>query len=222
MRLRSQSKVRILLVDDHPIVLSGLRNSLSSHPQLKIVGEASDGVEALDKARETNPDVVLMDITLPGLNGIEATRALRKEIPTAKVLALTMHNNREYILEVIRAGAKGYVLKDTSPSELIQAIVAVYNGDSFFSPRISRIVVDELKASPQRKKAALISGLTLREEGVLRLIAEGHRNKEIAKRLSISVRTVETHREHIMEKLHIHSAVGLAKYAITKGIVKPE
>ena len=220
--MRSQSKVRILLVDDHPIVLSGLRNSLSSHPQLKIVGEASDGTEAIHKARETNPDVVLMDITLPGLNGIEATRALRKEIPTAKVLALTMHDNREYILEIIRAGAKGYVLKDTSPSELIQAIVAVYKGDSFFSPRISRIVVDELKASPQRKKPALISGLTLREEEVLRLIAEGHRNKEIAKRLSISVRTVETHREQIMRKLDIHNAAGLTKYAIAKGIVKLE
>ena len=222
MRLRSQSRVRILLVDDHPIILSGLRNSLSSYPQLKIVGEASDGIEALHKARETNPDVVLMDIGLPGLNGIEATRALRKEIPTAKVLALTMHDNREYILEIIRAGAKGYVLKDTTPSELIQAIVAVYKGDSFFSPRISRIVVDELKANPQRKKPALISGLTLREEEVLRLIAEGSSNKEIAERLSICVRTVETHREHIMEKLHIHSAVGLAKYAIANRIVTLE
>lgn len=222
MQLRSQSRVRILLVDDHPIILSGLRNSLSSHPQFKIVGEASNGTEAIHKARETNPDVVLMDISLPGLNGIEATRALQKEIPRAKVLALTMHDNREYILEIIRAGAKGYVLKDTTPSELIRAIVAVYNGESFFSPRISRIVVDELKASPQRKKLVPISGLTPREEEVLRLIAEGRKNKEIAERLSISVRTVETHREHIMEKLHIHSAVGLTKYAVTNRIVTLE
>jgi two-component system nitrate/nitrite response regulator NarL len=222
MRLRSQSRVRVLLVDDYPIVLSGLRNTLSSHPQFKIVGEASDGTEAIRRAKETNPNVVLMDITLPGLNGIEATRVLRKEVPKAKVLALTMHDDREYILEIIRAGAKGYVLKDTSPSELIRAIVTVYNGDSYFSPTISRIVLNELEARPEKKKLIPISGLTPREEEVLRLIAEGHRNKEIAKRLSVSVRTVETHREHIMRKLDIHSATGLARYAIAKGIVKLE
>jgi two-component system nitrate/nitrite response regulator NarL len=222
MRLRSQPKVRILLVDDHPVVLSGLRNYFSSHPQFKIVGAASDGAEAIHKARETNPDVVLMDIRLPGLNGIEATRALRKEIPKAKVIALTMHNDKEHVLEIIRAGAKGYVLKDTSPSELIRAIVAVYNGDSFFSPGISRIVVDEIRKRPQRKRPDLISDLTPREEEVLRLIAEGNSNKETAEHLSIGIRTVETHREHIMEKLHIHSAVGLAKYAITNRIVKLE
>jgi len=222
MRLRSQSRIRILLVDDHPIVLSGLRSSLSSHPQFKIVGEASDGKEAILKAKEKNPDVVLMDISLPGLNGIEATRVLRKEVPKAKVLALTMHDHREYVLEILHAGAKGYVLKDSSPSELIQAIVAVHKGDSFFSPGVSRILVDELKTRPQRKKLLLISGLTSREEEVLRGIAEGHSNKEIAERLSISVRTVETHREHIMGKLGIHTPAGLAKYAITKGILKLE
>jgi two-component system nitrate/nitrite response regulator NarL len=222
MRLRSQPKVRILLVDDHPIVLSGLRNSLSSHPQFKIVGEASDGAEAIHKARETNPNVVLMDITLPGLNGIEATKALRKETPRARVIALTMHDNREYILEIIRAGAMGYVLKDTSPSELIRAIVAVYNGDSFFSPGISRIVVDELETRPGRKEPVSVNGLSPREEEVLRLIAEGQSNKEIAKCLSIGVRTVETHREHIMAKLGIHSTAGLTKYAIARGILKLE
>lgn len=222
MRLRSQSKIRILLVDDHPIVLSGIRNSLSSRPQLKIVGEASDGAEAIQKAREKNPDVVLMDITLPGLSGIEATRVLRKEVPKAKILALTIHDNKEYVLEIIRAGAKGYVLKGASPSELIQAIVAVHNGNSFFSPGISRILVDELKGQPQRGKPISISGLTAREEEVLRFIAEGRSNKEIAKCLFISVRTVETHREHIMAKLGIHSTAGLTKYAIAGGIVKLE
>lgn len=222
MQLRSQSKVRILLVDDHPIVLSGLRNSLSCYPQFKVVAEASNGAEAIRKAKATNPDVVLMDIGLPGLNGIEATRVLRKEVPKAKVLALTMHDSSEYILEMIRAGAKGYVLKDTSQSELSRAVVAVYKGESFFSPRISRIVVDELKARPQRKRVVSISGLTSREEEVLRLIAEGSTNKDIANRLSIGIRTVETHREHIMEKLHIHSAVGLTKYAITNRIVTLE
>jgi two-component system nitrate/nitrite response regulator NarL len=222
MRLRSQSKIRILLVDDHPIVLWGLRSSLSSHPQFKIVGEASDGTEAIRKAREKNPDVVLMDITLPGLSGIEATRVLQKEVPSAKILALTMHDDKEYVLEIIRAGAKGYVLKDASPSELIQAIVAVHKGDSFFSPGVSRILIDEFKAKPQRKKLIAINGLTGREEEVLRFIAEGQSNKEIAERLSISVRTVETHREHIMGKLGIHCAAGLAKYAITKGILKLE
>ena len=186
------------------------------------MAEASDGTEALQKARETNPDVVLMDIGLPGLSGIEATRALRKEVPKASVLALTVHNNSEYVLEMIRAGAKGYVLKNTSPSELTQAIVAVYRGDSFFSPGISRVLANEFKARPQRKKNVPISGLTPREEEVLRLIAEGHRNKEIAKRLSISVRTVETHREQIMRKLDIHNAAGLTKYVIAKGIVKLE
>jgi DNA-binding NarL/FixJ family response regulator len=218
--LKSQPKVKVLLVDDHPIVLSGLRNSLASYPQFKIVAEASDGTEALQKARETSPDVVLMDISLPGLNGIEATRVLRKEVPKANVLALTMHDNSEYVLEMIRAGAKGYVLKNTSPSELMQAIVAVHKGESFFSPGISRVLVDELKARPQRKKHIHISGLTTREDEVLRLIAEGQRNKEIASRLSISVRTVETHREHIMRKLDIRTSAGLAKYAIVKGIVK--
>jgi two-component system nitrate/nitrite response regulator NarL len=222
MQLRTQSKIRILLVDDHPIVLSGLRSSLSSHPQFKIVGEASDGAEAIHKATEKNPDVVLMDITLPGLSGIEATRVLRKEVPKAKVLALTMHDNKEYVLEIIRAGAKGYVLKGTSPSELIQAIVAVHNGNSFFSAGISRILVDELKGDHKGKKPASISGLTAREEEVLRSIAEGQSNKEIAKCLSIGVRTVETHREHIMAKLGIHSTAGLTKYAIARGILKLE
>jgi two-component system nitrate/nitrite response regulator NarL len=220
MRLKRQGKARILLVDDHPVVLSGLRNYISSHSQFKIVGAASDGAEAIRKAKETNPDIVLMDIALPGLNGIEATRALRQEVPKAKVIALTMHDEKEHVLEIIRAGAKGYVLKDTSPSELIRAMVAVYNGDSFFSPGISRIVVDELEARRDRKEPVSVNGLSPREDEVLRLIAEGHRNKEIAKRLSISVRTVETHREHIMRKLNIHSAAGLAKYAIAKGTVK--
>jgi DNA-binding NarL/FixJ family response regulator len=149
-----------------------------------------------------------MDISLPGLSGIETTRMLRKEIPRAKVLALTIHDNSEYVLEMIRAGAKGYVLKNSSPSELTQAIVAVYKGNSFFSPGISQILVDELKKKPQREKPVPIGGLTAREEEVLRFIAEGHINKEIAKRLSISVRTVETHREHIMSKLGIHDATG--------------
>jgi DNA-binding NarL/FixJ family response regulator len=186
------------------------------------VGEASDGSEVIQKAKEKTPDVVLMDIALPGVNGVEATRALRKEAPKAKVIALTMHNEREYILGMIRAGAKGYVLKDTSPSELIHAIIAVYKGESFFSSRISRIVVDELKGRPEREKVVSISGLTPREEEVLRLIAEGNTNKEIAGRLSIGVRTVETHREHIMEKLCIHNVVELTRYAIVKGIVELE
>jgi two-component system nitrate/nitrite response regulator NarL len=222
MRLKTQSKIRILLVDDHPIVLSGLQNSLSSHPQFKMVGEASDGEEAIHRAKEKNPDVVLMDISLPGTGGIEATRVLRKEVPKAKVLALSMHDNKEYVLAIIRAGAKGYVLKEASPSELIQAILAVHNGNSFFSPGICRILVDELKEQPKRGKAALIRVLSAREEEVLRFIAEGRSNKEIAKCMFISVRTVETHREHIMAKLGIHSTAGLTKYAIARGILKLE
>jgi two-component system nitrate/nitrite response regulator NarL len=220
--LKSQRKVRILLVDDHPVVLSGLRNYISSHSQFKIVGAASDGSEAIRKAKKTDPDVVLMDITLPRLNGIEATKALRKEVPKAKVIALTMHDDKEHVLEIIRAGAKGYILKDTSPSELIQAINAVHSGGSFFSPAISLVLVDQLKTKPQSTKLAPISDLTRREEEVLELVADGKSNKEIAEHLSIGIRTVETHREHIMRKLNIHSAVGLAKYAIAKGMLPLE
>jgi two-component system nitrate/nitrite response regulator NarL len=222
MQLKRQRRVRILLVDDHPIVLSGLRNYISSHAQFKIVGAASDGARAIQKAKETHPDIVLMDITLPGLNGIEATKALRKEVPKAKVIALTMHDDKEHVLEIIRAGAMGYVLKDTLPSELIQAINAVHSGGSFFSPTISRVLADQLKMKLQSTKLVPISDLTRREEEVLGLIADGKSNKEIAKHLSIGIRTVETHREHIMRKLNIHSAVGLAKYAIAKGTVKAE
>ncbi|HEU0010574.1 MAG TPA: response regulator transcription factor [Verrucomicrobiae bacterium] len=216
-RKAREKKIRLLLVDDHPIVLDGIKSHLCAQPEFEIVGEAANGLDALQKARLLLPDVVLMDITMPQMNGLEATTVLRKQAPLAKILILTMHNSKEYIAQMIRAGARGYLLKDGSPAELVHAIKAVHAGEVFFAPSVSRVIVDQLVDGGGRV-AEPVQNLTDREREVLSLIAEGLLNKQIADKLGIGVRTIETHRERIMRKLDIHTVAGLTKYAIAQGM----
>jgi len=217
MNKRTKRKIRLLLVDDHPLVREGIRSCLHPHKQLEIVGEAADGREALVKAKELNPDIVLMDINLPRTNGLEATRLLHREAPQTRVLILTVHNNKEYVLQIVQAGARGYVLKDTSPKELVQAIEQVNRGEAFFSPDVAHFVLNDYVTSSGRRKSGE-EELSDREREVLALIAEGYSNKSIASKLGLSVRTVETHRARIMRKLNIHSTAGLTKFAISQGM----
>jgi two-component system nitrate/nitrite response regulator NarL len=207
-----------LLVDDHPIVLDGIKSHLGAQPDFEVVGDASNGLDAVRKAKLTLPDVVLLDINMPNMNGLEAMVHLRKQVPNAKVIILTMHDSKEYIAQIVRLGARGYLLKDCSPTELVSAIKAVHAGEVYFSPTVSKVLVEEMvdgKKSPEQPAPA---PLTEREREVLSLIAEGLLNKQIADRLGIGVRTIETHRERIMRKLDIHTVAGLTKYAIARGM----
>lgn len=219
----SQTKrIRLMLVDDHAIVREGIRSFLVAQPHLEIVGEASDGREALAKARELAPDIVLMDITMPHQNGLETTRLLSQQVPQTRVLVLTVHNNQEYAAQVIRCGARGYLLKDTSPTELVRAIEAVHAGQAFFSPLISQAMMNDLVAKAAQPASTATHSLTIREKEVLIHIASGLSNKEIAERLELGLRTVETHRERIMRKLDIHNVAGLTRFAITEGLIHLE
>jgi len=214
-------KTRVLLAEDHTIVRKGLRSLLDKETGIKVVGEAEDGREAIAKAEELHPDVVVMDIAMPELNGLEATRQIKKRFPDMKIIILTMHTNEEYVLQTLKAGASGYLVKKAAPAELISAINAINKGNSFLSPSISRMVIDEYI----RRSKKISEGeegfeqLTVREREVLQLIAEGRKTREIAELLYISIKTVETHRAHIMDKLDIHSTAELTRYAIRKGII---
>lgn len=214
-------KIRVLVADDHTIVRKGLCALLNSEPNIEVVGEAEDGREAVERIGKIKPDVVLMDISMPSLNGFEATRQIRKGHPGIRILVLTMHTNEEYIFEILQAGASGYVLKKSAPSDLVSAINAVYQGSAFLSPPVAEKVIERLKGMTVDNETKKVK-LTEREREVLQLIAEGCTNKEIAKRLFISVKTVESHRTHLMEKLDIHHAAGLTKYAIQKRIIQPD
>ena len=212
--------IKVLVADDHPVVRKGLQSCLAKQGNLRIVGEAADGDEALRKARELSPDVVLMDISMPGMNGLAVTEVLRKEAPDMKVLILSVHSNKEYIFRVIQAGAHGYVSKEAPPEELLRAIESVHEGEPHFSEDIARAALNEFVNTGGKKEP--FAQLTVREREVLVLIAEGQSNKEIADRLGIGVRTIETHRERIMRRLNIHSVAGLTKYAIANGLVSLE
>ena len=208
-------QIRILLADDHPIVRKGLRSCLGNCEHFVIVGEAADGQEALRLARELSPQLVLMDIDMPRLSGLEATEILRKELPHIKVLVLSMHRHSEYVLRAIQSGACGYVLKETAPDELAQAIEQVQAGGTFFTPEVARVALNQfVRGAGPGPDGSL---LTNREREVLVLIAKGLSNKEIATRLNVGVRTVETHRERIMRKLDIHTVAGLTRFALAKG-----
>jgi two-component system nitrate/nitrite response regulator NarL len=220
MQKVSAKKIKILVADDHPVVRKGLQSCLARQDRLKIVGEASDGDEALKKTRELSPDVVLMDISMPGMNGLAVTEVLRKDHPDVKVLVLSVHNNRDYIFRIIQAGAHGFISKEAPPDELLRAIESVYSGEPFFSPEIAKAALNQLVSSGGKKDP--FAQLTSREREVLVLIAEGQSNKEIANRLGIGVRTIETHRERIMRRLDIHSVAGLTKFAIANGMISIE
>jgi two-component system nitrate/nitrite response regulator NarL len=212
--------IKVLVADDHPVVRKGLQSYLAKQGHVRIVGEAADGDEALRQARDLSPDVVLMDISMPGMNGLAVTEMLRQEAPEIKVLVLSVHTHKDYILQVIRAGAHGYISKEAPPEELLQAIESVYKGEPHFSEDIARAALGVFVT--RGGKAEPLAQLTRREREVLVRIAEGKSNKEIASQLNIGVRTIETHRERIMRRLNIHSVAGLTKYAIANGLIPLE
>jgi two-component system response regulator NreC len=215
------NKIRVLLAEDHTIVRKGLRSLLDGEAGIEVIGEAEDGREAVEKVGQLLPDVVLMDITMPSLNGLEATRQIKKRFPEVKVVILTMHANEEYIFQILRAGASGYLVKQAAPTELLSAIQAAYRGESFLSPSISRKVIEEyIQQAEATAEKDSYDQLTDREREVLQLIAEGHPNREIAELLHISVKTVGTHRANLMDKLDIHSTAELTQYAIRKGVIE--
>lgn len=214
------SKIKILLAEDHTIVRKGIRSLLDSEHDMEVVGEAENGREAVEKTAQLYPDIVLLDHTMPVLNGLEATRQIRKFYPAVKLLILTMHTNEEYIFQYLQAGAAGYLVKQSAPTDLVAAIHAVYQGQSFLSPVISKTVIDEYL----RQTATLHSHdsddkLTPREREVLQLLAEGCSNRKIAEQLQLSIKTVGVHRLNLMEKLDIHDITELTKYAIRKGMI---
>jgi len=213
-------EIRLFLADDHAVVRSGLRMLLQAQPDMKIVGEAETGQEAIRRVVELRPDVVLMDIEMPGMNGIEATRRIKAEAPQAAVLALTMYEDDQYFFEMLRAGASGYVPKRAAPDELVSAIRAVSRGEVYLYPSLAgRLVQDYLRRGPAGEGEPPADELTPREQEVLTLIAEGFSNNEIADRLVISAKTVDRHRENLMRKLNLHNRVDLVKYALRKGLI---
>jgi two-component system response regulator NreC len=213
-------KIRVLVADDHTMVRKGLCSLLEAKPDIEVVGEAEDGREAVEKVEALLPDVVLMDITMPRLNGLEATRQIKRLFPKVKIVALTMYTNEEYIQQFLQAGASGYVVKQAAPAELISAIQAVYRGDSFLSPLISRTVIDEYLKRTEPAASSEQAKLTDREREVLQLIAEGCSNRDIAQKLQISIKTAGVHRTNLMEKIGIHNVTDLVKYALRKGIIR--
>ncbi len=209
-------KIRILLVDDHAILRAGLRAILGAEADIEVVDEAGDGNEAVAKAERLSPDVVLMDISMPVMDGLEATRRIHQSRPEVKILVLTIHDNEEYLFQVLEAGGSGYLVKKSADTELISAIRAVHRGEAFLSPLATKMVINRyLHAVGQGEKKQNYDELTSREKEVLKLIADGYTNQEIADRLIISGKTVETHRAHILEKLELHTRADLVKYART-------
>ena len=213
-------RVRILIVEDHQVVREGIRLILGAESDMEVVGEARDGLEAIHRAEELAPDVVLMDIALPAMNGIEAIRQIARKNPQTKVLVLSMHENREYIVQALRVGAAGYIPKRAAAAELVEAIRSVYRGGVYLHPAVAKKVVQEyLTLSAQREADQVEQTLTDREREVLVLIAEGHSTREIADLLFLSEKTVQTHRENIMRKMGFKDRVELVKYAISKGLI---
>ncbi len=211
------SKINILLADDHPLVRSGLIKLLEPHKEFVVVGEAGDGEEAVALTKKLQPDVVVMDLSMPKMTGLEATRIIREKYPNVRVLVLTMHDNEEYVFQILKAGAGGYVLKDSGRDELANAISAVARGEKFFSPRVSEIMVQGYLRTSDGHPAAQPSDeipLTKREREVLLCIGDGLNNQLIAEKLFISPRTVDTHRTNIMQKLDIHDTANLVRFAI--------
>ncbi|MDD2882088.1 MAG: response regulator transcription factor [Rhodoferax sp.] len=212
------SAVRVLLADDHTLVRAGLIKLLESMPDITVVGEAGDGLTLLKLAEQLQPQLVLMDIAMPGLNGIEATARLARSCPAIRVLILSMHQNEEYVRQALRHGACAYLLKDAAPMELEQAIAAVLRGEIYLSPAVSSGVVSDYVQRLRSDEPAQ-DPLTPRQREVLQLIAEGQSTKEIARRLDLSVKTVETHRSGLMKQLDIHEVTGLVRYAMRAGLV---
>jgi two-component system, NarL family, response regulator NreC len=212
--------IRILLADDHAILRDGIRALLSDETDLQVVGEAENGRQALEQARALRPDIVIMDIGMPLLSGLEATTLIRRDVPEARVLILTMHQNEEYLARVLAAGASGYVLKDVAGRELVSAIRQVAGGEAFFSPSMTKTLTSLYLHSLEAERTHdPYDDLTIREREVLQLVAEGFTNHQIAEMLKLSIKTVKTHRLHLMQKLDLHDRTELVKYAFQKGII---
>lgn len=216
------SKSRILIVDDHGIVRAGIRSLLEDDTSIEVVGEAVDGEEAIEKTKQLKPDLVLMDIAMPGMNGIEATRRIKEEFPDICVLILTMHDDEEFFFPALRAGASGYVVKEAEPKELLHAIQVVVGGDVFLSPPVTKSVLKALFATKDKAEDEKHEKLTAREKEILRLAAGGQTNREMAQTLFLSIRTVEKHRQSLMRKLGLSKRGELTKFAIRKGLIDLE
>lgn len=213
---------KIFLADDHAILREGLRSLIDGLPEMEVIGEAGDGREAVRVATEAKPDVVVMDVNMPDLNGIEATRLMVKELPTVKVIGLSMYSDKRFVVGMLKAGASGYLLKASAFEELATAVQTVMAGNIYLSPRVTGVVIEDYVGKLAAEGPTLEGVLTAREREVLQLLAEGRSSKEIASRLHVSEKTVHTHRQHIMEKLDIHSIAELTKYAIREGITSVE
>lgn len=208
-------KIRILLADDHAILRKGVRMLIDSEPGLEVVGEAKTGREAIEEARNLKPDIVLMDVSMPELNGIEGTRRICEELSQTKVIGLSMHRDSVYVREILRAGARGYLLKDSEDDDLIRAIRAVARGEAFLSPAVSDAVLSDYRKHVSNP----VDLLTSREREVLTMIAEGKTNKEIANALNLSVYTIESHRGSVMEKLNLHNTGDIVRFALRNGLM---
>jgi len=216
------SKIKLLLADDHAVVRSGLRMLLEAQPDMEIIGEAENGRETVEKVRTLQPDVVLMDIEMPGMNGIEATRQIKENMPETAVLALTMYEDDQYFFEMLKAGAAGYIPKRAAPDALVNAIHTVQRGEVFLYPSMAAYLVEDYlqrDGAPEEDDDMDQADLTTREKEVLVLIAQGLTNAEISEKLTISVKTVDRHRENMMRKLNIHNRIDLVKYALKKGLI---
>ena len=212
--------IRILLADDHTVVRKGLRLLLESHPGFKVIADAADGREAVALAEEHAPDVVVMDVAMPILNGIEAARQISAKVPQTSIVFLSMHSDEGYVLKALKAGARAYLLKDSAEHDLINAVKAVSEGKAFFSPAISKMLVEDyMRQMQERKVEDSYDLLTTREREILQLLAEGRNNKEAANILNLSLYTVETHRSNILQKLNLHSGAELILYAIRKDVI---
>ena len=214
-------KIRVLIADDHTLFREGIRSILETRG-IEIVAEAEDGSEAVQKVKELVPDVVLIDISMPIMDGIEATLQIKKNQPRVQVLALTMHDNEEYLLQILKAGGSGYVVKRAAVDELILAIEAAYSGKCYLSPSVSKsLIEDYLRHIKDEDIDPRYSSLTHREREILKLIAEGYTNQGIADLLFLNIKTIQTHRAHLMEKLGLHDRTELVKYALRKGLIEP-
>lgn len=217
------SAIKVLIADDHTIVRQGLRSLLESSADIRVVGEAADGRQAIELAERLQPDVVVMDIAMPGLNGLEATREIRRRFPKIRVLALTMHRDPQYAVRLLQAGAAGYLLKDSAKEALLAALQAVVRGETFLSPEVSRQVSDVYDRHGEAAAArSPFETLTTREREILQRIAEGYTSRQIAGQLAISAKTVNNHRARIMDKLNIRDIAGLTRFALQHGLIQAE